>query len=84
MTSTYWNCDKAGGLPGFLSTAYPTIHAVEFGDESIVRVDVIGLALVLYDSPNQGGVPIAAKPLPFDTPLRQAVHDMVELHFTEG
>ena len=77
---TYWDNEKAGGLPSFLGHIYPTEFICRNGDDCVVRVDIINGGLLLFDKPGEGGVAFAAKILPLDESLRKSVFDMVELH----
>lgn len=78
--NTYWNTDKAGGLPGYLGHRYPRRHIAQFGDECVVKMSIVNGAILLYDRPGPGGKPFASRILPVDEPLRKVVYDMVELH----
>ena len=77
---TYWDTDKAGGLPGYLGPTYPFVHTAAYGIENVVRVDFVNGGLLLFDKPGLGGVAFAATILPLDVGLRLAIHNMIELH----
>lgn len=77
---TYWDFEKAGGLPSYLGHEYPTKFIDLNGDDCVVRVDIINGSLLLFDKPGKNGVSFAIKLLPLDIGLRHSIYDMVELH----
>jgi len=76
---TYWDFEKAGGLPSYLGYKYPTAFIKLNGEDCLIRVDIVNGALLLFDKPGENGVNFAVKPLPLDIGLRQSIYDMVEL-----
>ncbi len=77
---TYWDFEKAGGLPSYLGHEYPTEFIAKNGEDCVVRVDIVNGGLLLFNNPGPYGMSFAAKVLPLDIGLRQSIHAMVEFH----
>ena len=77
---TYWDFEKAGGLPSYLGHEYPTEFIKLNGEDCVVRVDITESMILLFDKQGTDGVSFAAQSFRIDNGLRQSVYDMVEIH----
>ncbi len=82
---TYWDTDKAGGLPSYLGNNHPTKFIQLNGDDCVVRMDIGNGGLTLFDKPGPDGVAFASRLVKMEDvfklhELAILVFDMVELH----
>ena len=75
---TYWDIDSVNDLPSYLGHVYPRSFVVNYGDESVVRLDMVNGKLLLFDKPGLMGKISASQSLNLNKELRQTILYMLD------